>query len=381
MPESHAATLKSQLTAEVMRAWTQRPDFQVIKVADGASDNWSYLGETLPFGVEVLDFYHATEHLGAALGAAYGEGTLPYQERWVTLRSVLRDDPQGVGKVIGALERLRKRYPRRQAIHKALAYFREHRHRMRYADLQARNLPIGSGVVEVSRLHYPYPDSRLLSYYWPDGIIKPCRRYRQATLEDRCSPVSTLKMQKADPPDTVRLPHHTHRRIDLCGNPKIGANRAPSACTHYRRMQQGNVSAIATYLTQSGKRRVFRCCTCATHFAEIHETVFFDLRTSEEKVMMALKMLLVRVDLTGISFVLSVTEETVLAWLTRAAQQAEAINHHLLRDLPVTQGQLDEMWNFIARTHAHETDQAGESLPDGADGRQGFWSALPPSFG
>jgi hypothetical protein len=53
-------------------------------------------------------------------------------------------------------------------------------------------------------------------------------------------------------------------------------------------MQQGNVSAIATYLTQSGKRRIFRCHTCATHFSETRETVFFDLRTSEEKVMIAL---------------------------------------------------------------------------------------------
>jgi hypothetical protein len=150
MPESNKATLKSQLTAEVMRALIQRPDFQVVKVADGAPDNWRYLGETLPFGVEVLDFYHATEHLGTALGAAYGEGTLPYQARWETLRTVLRDDPQGVDKVIGALERLRTRYPRRQALHKTLAYFREHRHRMRYADLQARNLPIGSGVVEAA---------------------------------------------------------------------------------------------------------------------------------------------------------------------------------------------------------------------------------------
>jgi hypothetical protein len=150
MPEPHKATLKQQLTAEVMGALIQRPDLQVVKVADGASDNWSYLGETLPFGGEVLDFYHATEHLGAALGAAYGEGTRPYQARWETLRTVLRDAPQGVDKVIGALERLRTRYPRRQALHKALAYFREHRHRMRYADLQAHHLPIGSGVVEAA---------------------------------------------------------------------------------------------------------------------------------------------------------------------------------------------------------------------------------------
>ena len=149
-------------------------------------------------------------------------------------------------------------------------------------------------------------------------------------------------------------------------------------CPHYRRMQQGNVSAIATYLTQSGKRRIFCCHTCATRFSETRETVLFDLRTSEEKVMMALKMLLVRVDLAGIGFVLGVTEETVLAWLRRAAHQAAAINHHLLRNLPVTQVQLDELWNFIERKHARETDEAGESLPDGEDGRQWVWVSFAP---
>lgn len=163
--------------------------------------------------------------------------------------------------------------------------------------------------------------------------------------------------------------------------PKDWGQPCPNpACTHYRRMQQGNVSAIATYLTQSGKRRIFRCHTCETRFSETRETVFFDLRTSEDKVMMALKMLLVRVDLAGISFVLGVTEETVLAWLRRAAHQAEAINHHLLRNLPVTQVQLDEMWNFIGRKHAQETDAAGESLPDSADGRQWVWVSFAPEF-
>src|SRR6267142_7084772 len=151
-------------------------------------------------------------------------------------------------------------------------------------------------------------------------------------------------------------------------------------CAHYRRTTCGNVSAIATYLTQSGKRRLFCCHTCATQFSETRETVFFDLRTAEDKVMMALKMLLVRVDLAGISFVLGVTEETVLAWLMRAAHQAEVINRHLLRDLPVTQVQLDEMWNFIARKHACETDAAGESLPDGEEGWQWVWVSFAPEF-
>jgi IS1 family transposase/transposase-like protein len=151
-------------------------------------------------------------------------------------------------------------------------------------------------------------------------------------------------------------------------------------CVHYNRKHQGNVSAIATYLTRSGKRRIFRCHTCETQFAETRETVFFDLRTTEDKVMMALKMLLVRMDLAGISFVLGVTEETVLAWLRRVAHQAEGVNRHLLRNLPVTQVQLDEMWNFIARKHARETDEAGESGPDGEDGRQWIWVSFAPEF-
>src|SRR6267142_4234977 len=163
--------------------------------------------------------------------------------------------------------------------------------------------------------------------------------------------------------------------------PKDWGQPCPNpACVHYNRMKQRNVSAIATYLTQSGKRRIFRCHTCATQFSETRETVFFDLRTAEDKVMMALKMLLVRVDLTGIGFVLGVTEQTVLAWLKRAAEKADEINRHLLRNLSVTQVQLDEMWNFIERKHACETDATGESLPTGADGRQWIWVSFAPEF-
>jgi IS1 family transposase len=144
-------------------------------------------------------------------------------------------------------------------------------------------------------------------------------------------------------------------------------------------MQQGNMSAIATYLTPSGTRRIFRCHTWETRFSETRETVFVDLRTSAEKVMMALKRLLVRVALAGICLGLGGTEETVLAWLRRAAPQAEAINRPLLRNLPVTQVQRDERWNFIERKHACEPDAAGESWPDGTDGRQWIWISFAPA--
>jgi transposase-like protein len=167
-------------------------------------------------------------------------------------------------------------------------------------------------------------------------------------------------------------------------------------------MNRGNISAISTYLTQSGKRRIFRCNKCEHPFSETRDTVFFDLRTAEEKVMMALKMLLVKVALSDIGFVLGVTEETVLMWLERAApdigfvlgvteetvlmwleraaHKACEINAHLLRELPVMEVQLDEMWSFIKRKHAQQAEPDGESSDLSEDGRQWVWISFAPEF-
>ncbi len=65
--------------------------------------------------------------------------------------------------------------------------------------------------------------------------------------------------------------------------------------------------------------------------------------------MMALRMILVRVSLSNIAFVLGVKEETGLEWLERAARKAEEINTGLLKDLPVTEVLLDELWSVVKR--------------------------------
>ena len=163
--------------------------------------------------------------------------------------------------------------------------------------------------------------------------------------------------------------------------PKAWGQPCPNPdCAYAQMLNRGNIRAVSTDLTQSGKRRIFQCTKCGTPFSETRDTVFFDLKTPEEKVMMALKMLLVKVDLAGISFVLGVTEETVLAWLQRAAHKAEEINAHLLRDLPVTQVQLDEMWSFIKRKHTAQAGPDGESTTLSADGRQWVWISFAPEY-
>jgi hypothetical protein len=150
MPERKKKTLKKQLAAELQSAFDQRPGLRLVKLADGTRDNWDFLAKELPAGEQVVDFYHAAEKLHAAMVAAYGEGHPVGEAQFAALRLLLRDDDDGVEKVIRALRYQRDRYPRRRVISNALGYFRRHRRRMRYAHLTAQHLPIGSGVVEAA---------------------------------------------------------------------------------------------------------------------------------------------------------------------------------------------------------------------------------------
>ena len=150
MPEAKKATLKSMLSAEVNAAFAQRPELTVVKIADGAKDNWTYLSNLVPDGEERVDFYHAVEHLKGAFDAAYGDKSAKGQAQFKKNRHVLRDDLDGAEKVIRALVYLRSKHPRRKRIGEVLGYFRRNRHRMGYAEAAMCALPIGSGVVEAA---------------------------------------------------------------------------------------------------------------------------------------------------------------------------------------------------------------------------------------
>ena len=150
MPEENKATLKTMVAAEVEAVLGLRPDLALVKIADGAKDNWTFLGEVLPEGVELIDFWHAAEHLSDAFDAAYGADDPQATAQFEKYRHRLRYETGGVGRVIRALRHLRSQHPGNERIAQALGYFRNNQHRMGYAEAKANNLPIGSGVVEAT---------------------------------------------------------------------------------------------------------------------------------------------------------------------------------------------------------------------------------------
>jgi hypothetical protein len=158
-PESKKKTLTAQLDAELASILAVRPDLEVVALADGAEETWRYFERPVyENATKIVDHGHASQHLRAAMAAYYGEKTVTGRAEYERLRIILRDQPGGADDVIAELSRLsrkmggKRRQRRRKLLNAARTYFQNQRDRMDYAGYQARGLPIGSGVVEVSQL-------------------------------------------------------------------------------------------------------------------------------------------------------------------------------------------------------------------------------------
>lgn len=126
---------------------------EVEFVADGAEWIWRRIEKVLAdAGVIaerarlVLDYYHATEHISEAIELCKG---LSADTRAVLFRAFrgLLLEPGGPSRVVARLREL-ARGRRGRGVSQAADYLERHLDHMRYADLRAESLPIGSGIVE-----------------------------------------------------------------------------------------------------------------------------------------------------------------------------------------------------------------------------------------
>jgi len=119
----------------------------VACLGDGASWIWRSFSHHYPKGVQILDYYHASEHLAAVANAWYGEGTTA-AEKWVKVRQddLLSDCVESV------IRSIRSWKPAdddsREVRRLNLNYFTQNKDRMRYASFAANGYHIGSGLVE-----------------------------------------------------------------------------------------------------------------------------------------------------------------------------------------------------------------------------------------
>jgi hypothetical protein len=151
------ATLKGpDAVFTLLRTYLQRLEItsadQVLFIADGAPWIWKRvpsLVQALRLKVhqvyELVDFYHAVEHLGQ-VAAQRKDWSAKARSRWRTQqrRLLLRGQVEQVIAAVRAICRGRNS----KTIRTHRDYFIKNQKRMAYAELKAKKLPIGSGAIE-----------------------------------------------------------------------------------------------------------------------------------------------------------------------------------------------------------------------------------------
>ncbi len=141
-----ALELGRRLNWEALREGLGRAQ-QMLFLGDGADWVWNLKQDRWKDAVELLDFYHGSEHLWD-LGRALKGQREPALSHWVQpLRHQLRHGKEK--QVLRQIANLQKRRGQTgKVIRREQGYFQNHSGRMNYQAIANRGWPIGSGAVE-----------------------------------------------------------------------------------------------------------------------------------------------------------------------------------------------------------------------------------------
>jgi hypothetical protein len=157
---------------------------RVVVLGDGAKWIWNQSDTHFPDAIEIIDWYHACEHLWEVGREFYGDGTERCR-RWVEAqKGFLMADKVGV--VVRNIEKLRPRTKRQvKARDTNLGYFRNNRKRMQYGTFRKQGLFIGSGAVESACKHLVQQRFKGAGMRWTSGGFKRLMAIRTALKNRR----------------------------------------------------------------------------------------------------------------------------------------------------------------------------------------------------
>jgi len=120
-------------------------------------------------------------------------------------------------------------------------------------------------------------------------------------------------------------------------------------CKLYGIPGRGNVVSNETYQTKSCRVRKFICHSCGKVFCSRTNTAFYDLRTEQSKVELAIKMASRGMSVLAISETLSSKPETITRWVKRSAEHARKVEDAIAKDIETPKVEMDEAWTFVQK--------------------------------
>ena len=135
-----------RIYGEALRRGLVRAE-EVIVIGDGAPWIWNIADLHFPGAVQIVDLYHAREHISSLGKVLYRAGSVKSKE-WTAARRAELD----AGDVEGLVRSIRRSRPRsseaKDDVRKTADYFECNAKRMRYAAFRRQGFFVGSGVVE-----------------------------------------------------------------------------------------------------------------------------------------------------------------------------------------------------------------------------------------
>lgn len=140
----------------------------LVLLGAGAKWIWGAVADQFGSVTEIVDYFHACEHLSTVAGLLHGVGTASAGAWAATRREDLRTQgvdailphlaaPVGLSADAGAKLRIEQ------------GYFRTNQARMQYPRFRAHGLPIGSGAVESSARHLIQQRLKRAGMRWSDA--------------------------------------------------------------------------------------------------------------------------------------------------------------------------------------------------------------------
>jgi hypothetical protein len=141
-----AAEFSRRIYTEAHQRGWGRAQVKVV-MGDGADWIWNICEEQFPGAIQIVDLYHARQHLWN-LGGKLHPNNEKSKRRWVMTHQHLLDDGK-IEKLVAKLRSLSPENPELVAAVRTEAnYFERNVERMRYPQFRKQDLFVGSGVIE-----------------------------------------------------------------------------------------------------------------------------------------------------------------------------------------------------------------------------------------
>jgi hypothetical protein len=119
-----------------------------VVIGDGAEWIWTLVAEHFPNAIQIVDLYHARQHLWEVARRLYPQEEIQ-QKAWMKVHQKRLLDKGKIEKLVGALRAIHAANPpMAEKIRTEADYFERNAERMRYPKFRRQHLFVGSGVIE-----------------------------------------------------------------------------------------------------------------------------------------------------------------------------------------------------------------------------------------